>query len=227
MLWRGPHGGGAASGAAGSAVAAHNTGGQYLRARTTPTNPNSIFQQEVRNAVRTLSTRWNNLTQDQRDGWAVYSANTSFRNRLGDTIKISGIANFVRSNTPRYQAALAFIDDAPGTFDVGDVTDAAPGFDFGTTDGTLTLSPTADWIVTNGSANTMLVYISRPQNAGINFFKGPYRFTAAINGSAAGATPAQVIALPFPVTPGLGQQLFGQIRITRGDGRLSSTFQFS
>jgi hypothetical protein len=227
MLWRGPHGGGAASGAAGTQVASHNTGGQYLKARTVPTNPNTIFQQEVRNAVRTTTSRWNTLTPEQRDGWGVYAANTTFRNRLGDTIKISGIANYVRSNTPRFQAGLPLIDDAPGTFDLGDVNGAVIAFDFGTADGTLTLDDASDWITNNGSANTMLVYVSRPQNAGINFFKGPYRLAGSINGTSAGATPAQVISLPFAATAGLGQQLFGQVRITRGDARLSSTFQFS
>lgn len=226
MLWRGPMGGGAASGKVGSHVASHNKGGQYLRARTTPTNPNTVFQQEVRNAVRTLSSGWNNLTEGQRADWNVYAANTTLRNRLGDQIKISGISHYVRSNTPRFQAALTFINDAPAIFDLGDVNNSVSTFDVGTTTGTLTLDATSNWITENGSANQMLVYVSRPQNIGINFFKGPYRFAGAINGSAAGATPAQVITLPFSTAPGTPQAVFGQVRITRWDGRLSGTFQF-
>jgi hypothetical protein len=225
MLWRGPHGGGAASGAIGSSVASHNTGGQYLRARTTPTNPSTPFQQEVRNAVRTLSSRWNTLTDAQRDGWAVYAANTSFRNRLGDAIKLSGIANYTRSNVTRFQAALPIIDNAPGTFDIGDVTDATIALVVGTTTGTLTLNTTSNWITQNGSANNMAVYLSRPQNPGIGFFNGPYRLAKVINGSSGSVTPAQVISLPFSVTPGIGQIVYGQARVTRGDGRLSSAFQ--
>ncbi len=228
MLWRGPHGGGAASGAVGSHVASHNSGGQYLRARTTPTNPNTTFQQEVRNAVRTLSSLWNTLTPEQRDDWKVYGTNTSLRNRLGDTIHISGIANYVRSNTSRLQAGLARIDEAPGTYDLGDLgSPAITAFDVGTTTGTLTLDPDSDWITTaTGSENTLLVYLSRPQNAGINFFKGPFRLAATIN-SVAGSTGTATITLPFTVTAGLQQQVFGQSRVTRSDARLSGAFQFS
>jgi hypothetical protein len=227
MLWRGPHGGGAASGAIGSSVAAHNTGGQYLRARTTPTNPRTAFQQEVRNAVRTITSRWNTITADERESWAIYAANTSFKNRLGDSIKLSGIANYVRSNTPRVQAGLAIIDQGPPIFDTGDVNSGILTLDFGTTTGTLTLDPSSDWLITNPSSNNMTVFISRPQNAGVNFFNGPYRLAAVINGSSGSVTPAQVISLPFAVTPGLGQLLYGAARVTRGDGRLSSRFQLA
>lgn len=220
-------GGGAASGKVGAMVASHNTGGQYVRARTTPTNPNTVFQQAVRNAVRAITSNWNNLSDAQREAWGVYAANTTFRNRIGDTIKLSGIANYVRSNTPRFQAGLAVIDDAPTIFDIGDTSNSVLDFNIGTTTGTITLDASSPWLNDNASSNTMLVYVSRPQNAGINFFKGPFRLAGSINGSSGFATPAQVITLPFPATPGVGQQLFGQVRVSRGDGRLSSTFQFA
>lgn len=227
MLWRGPMGGGAASGKVGAMVASHNAGGQYLRARTTPTNPNTTFQQDVRDGVRTLTTRWNTLTQEQRDGWKVYGSNVAITNRIGNQIAISGIAHYVRSNTPRFQAGLPIIDTAPGTFDLGDVQGSVLSFEFDATTGTLGLSTTADWITSaTGSENTMLAYISRPQNPGINFFKGPYRLAGQIN-SANASTGEFTLTLPFLVTVGLDQQLFGQVRVTRGDARLSGTFQFS
>lgn len=220
-------GGGAASGKVGAMVASHNSGGQYVRARTTPTNPNTTFQQAVRNAVRSLTAAWNQILGSQRDAWAVYGRNTTFKNRLGDTIQLSGIAAYVRSNTPRLQAGLTRIDDAPTIFDVGEVQ--APPMDLvlGTTTGTLTLDPTADWI-TAGTAgqNSLLVYLSRPQNVGVTFFKGPFQLAGTLASNGAGTAGAYALTLPFAVDPAVGQQVFGQVRVSRGDARLSSTFQF-
>jgi hypothetical protein len=221
-------GGGAASGKVGAHVAAHNSGGQYLRARTTPTNPNTVFQQAVRNAVRTLTTRWSSvLTQDQRDSWDVYGRNVTVRNRLGDQIKISGIAHYTRSNTPRLQAALAVVDDGPPLFDLGDVTPGVFGYTLGAATGTLTLDTSADWIANaTGSENSLLLYVSRPQNIGISFFKGPYQFAGQVN-SAQASTGTFTFTLPFAYTVTPQQQSFAQVRVTRGDGRLSSGFQLN
>lgn len=220
-------GGGAASGKIGAMVASHNTGGQYVRARTTPTNPNTVFQQAIRNAVKSLATSWNAIFPSQRDAWAVYAANTTLRNRLGDSIKTSGIAQYIRSNASRLQAGLDRLDDAPTIFDLGDVQSAPIIFETGTTTGTLTLDQSADWVEAGTtSQSNMLVYISRPQNLGKTFFKGPFQLAGVINATSANASATQVIALPFAYDISGDQQLFGQVRVTRGDARLTSTFQF-
>lgn len=213
MLWRGPHGGGAASGKAGSMVASHNKGGQYLRARTTPTNPRTTAQQGVRNSLGTLASQWRSLDQDQRDAWGIYGAQVPNINALGDSIIISGIAAFVRANTPRLQAGLSVILDGPVIFDSGDngtheieLTNATAGtFAWGTIP--------SGW--TDATATTAaLLYTSRPQNITINFFGGPYQLAATMLAPATSMnfTPA------FPIG---GDQMFFRYRVTRGDGRLS------
>lgn len=219
MLWRGPGGAGAASGSLGSMVASHNAGGQYLRARTTPTNPNSSFQNEVRDAIATLAPRWSStLTQVQRDAWDVYATNVSRINKLGDSIHLSGISEFIRSNTPRIQAGLTIVDDAPTTFDSG--TSPAVTFDSAAnaSTGTLTFISSLASVGATGSQDAALLYLSRPQNAGITFFRGPYRLAATILGS--GTLTAVPFTLPFPAGPS-GSQLFARMRVTRVDGRLS------
>jgi hypothetical protein len=222
MLWRGPIGGGAASGKAGAMVASHNASGQHLRARTTPTNPRSAFQTAVRNAVRQLSPAWNSLTDLQRQGWSVYATNTAMKNRLGDTIFLSGIAQYVRSNVSRLQAGLARVDDAPTTFTLGDVPGyalLAPPF---STAGTLTLDADASTDWRNQTDNSMLVYVSRPQNAGVTFFNGPYQLATVIPSSS--TMNSFAVTLPF-ATSDTTSKYFTQSRISRGDGRLSGTFQ--
>lgn len=216
MLWRGPVGGGAASGKVGSYVASHNKGGQYLRARTTPTNPNTSQQQAIRNAVTTLSTRYvETLTAAQRTGWQTYAANVSMTNALGDQINISGISMYIRSNSSRLQAGLSTIDAAPTTFDLGSVpsgtlTTAAAG-----STGTLTIG------AGGGSAGegTLLLYISRAQNGSVLSFNGPYRLA----GSSVSTAGFYIFTLPFAAGP-TGSRLYFRFRISRVDGRLSGDF---
>ena len=52
--------------------------------------------------------------------WDVYAENVTRRNRLGDSIKISGISTFVAFNAPRIQNGQAIITAAPTVFDLGD-----------------------------------------------------------------------------------------------------------
>ena len=224
MLFRGALGGGAASGKLGALVASHNSGGQYLRSRVTPVNTNTPQQQEVRNGVRTLSPQYaTSLTATQRSSWEVYGENVSLRNRLGDSIKASGISHFVRSNTSRIQAGLAIIPTAPTVFDLGDsgtpgtMTLAAAG-----TAGTLTFSPTDAWVA-GGTVNHLLLYVSRPQNIGKSFFAGPYRLAATIPGG--NTTGSVTFTSPFATGATGTQRIFAQYRITYSDGRLSSPLQ--
>lgn len=84
------------SGKVGGIVASHNAGGAYFRAATIPTNPNTTFQQAVRNAVSQLSSMWQTtLTQAQRNEWEVYAANVKITNRIGEKINVSGLNHYV------------------------------------------------------------------------------------------------------------------------------------
>lgn len=221
MLWRGPFGQGAASGKLGALVASHNKGGQYLRARTTPTNPNTLQQQTVKNAVRTLAPRWvETVTIDQQGAWETYAANVSVTNRLGDSIHIPALAMYIRCNVSRIQAGLDIVDDAPTTFDLG----AAPNLGLSVlaadatagTNGTIVLAGDNPWF--SDPDNALLVYMSRPQNQTKLFFKGPYR----LGGEATqiGTLTQLSFAMPFE-TGGTLTQTFLQMRVAYADGRLS------
>lgn len=220
MLWRGPVGGGSASGKLGAMVASHNSGGQYLRARTTPTNPNSVYQAAVRAALGSLSNSWVTfLTQAQRDGWELYGRAVNVLNRLGDSIKISGLAHFIRSNVPRVQAGLSLVDVAPTTLDVGEtpIIDALV-VDASSDNVQVTLGAVSNpWLP--DANRKVLCYVSPPQNPTINFYGGPFRF--------AGITSATTSALTFtnPFAAVAGQSTFVSLRISNDDGRLSASTQ--
>lgn len=210
------------SGSIGGMTIAHNAGGQYIRARTIPTNPNTPRQQAVRNSMAILSTRWVEvLTQVQRDAWAVYAANVTKTNPLGDQINVSGLNMYVRGNVPRIQGGLPLADNAPTIFDIGTFTDPAFTIDTASDELDLTFTPTDDWANEDDSA--MEVFASQVQNGTINYFKGPYVFIGQVLGD--GTTPPTspaAIALPGPTVA--GQRTFFRVNVTRVDGRLSGDF---
>lgn len=214
----------AASGKLGGIVASHNAGGQYFRELVIPTDPSTPAQNQVRNALANLSNRWENtLTQVQRDGWNDYGSNVTVLNRLGDPINLSGISNYIRSNVPRSQVtALPRVDDAPATYNVGDFTSPVGIFSEAAQTCSLGFEATDDWVGEDDAG--MLVYIGRPQNVGVNFFKGPYRFAGSVDGdSGTPPTSPAAITVPFPFVA--GDAMFFYVRVTRADGRLSNVFR--
>lgn len=214
-----------ASGSIAGITYSHNRGGMYVRARSTPTNPNTPQQQTLRSIMTQLSTRWTGgLTIAQRTGWETYAANVPLIDRLGEPRTVTGMNMYNRSNVPRLQAALARIDDAPTVFDLGSFT--APSVQaIDTVAGTADIAfATGDeWVNEDGAA--LLLYASRPQSQAINFYKGPFRFAAAVLGnSTTPPTSPATINLPFPVTT--GQRVFFRGNVTRADGRLSTPVVF-
>ncbi len=212
----------AASGSIGGVVFSHNAGGLYMRARTTPTNPNTPRQNIVRAATSNLANRWSNiLTQAARDEWNIYALNTPLINKLGLMSTVSGIAMYIRSNVSRFQAGLARQDIAPSAFNLGEFTPILSPT--ATSAGTLVggdFDATDAWANEDGSA--LLVYIARPQNLSIEYFTNPYAFSGSVLGDA--ITPP---VSPFSVTSAFpfvgGQKIFFRVVVTRADGRYSTT----
>lgn len=73
-------------------VFSKNRGGNYLRNKVTPVNPQSSFQQNVRGVFAAISSAWRGLTQAQRDGWIAGAASFPYTDIFGDTRTLSGNA---------------------------------------------------------------------------------------------------------------------------------------
>jgi len=209
----------AASGSIGGMTFSHNRGGMYVRARATPTNPNSPEQSEVRTLMGMLSNLWvSTLTIVQRAGWIIYGENVPIVNRLGDDIFLTGLNHYIRSNVPRLQAGLTRVDSAPASFTIGSFTN--PTF-VGTaaTDLVATSFTVGDeWVNEDDAA--MLIFLSRPQNPSIFFFKGPYRLAGSILGDAT-TPPTSPASITAPFLFSAGQKVFVRTAVTRADGRYS------
>lgn len=213
----------AASGSLGGMTFSHNRGGQYIRGRAVPTNPNSVLQQAVRGYMSQLAAAWHDtLTAAQRLAWDAYGENVGVLDRLGKTIYLTGQNHYIRSNVPRLQAAATRIDDGPTTFNLG--SEGTPSFAIDTANDEVdvTFVDTDLWVDEDDSH--MLVYASIPNDQTRNFFKGPYQFIGSIDGdSVTPPTTPAAIALPQAIVA--GQRNFFQVRTSRADGRLTPVFR--
>ena len=187
-----------------------------MRTLTPPTNPQTTFQAEVRNAVSQLTNRWVNvLTAAQRTAWEVYAANVPVTNRLGQSKLISGLAHYVRSGVVGLQSGFITPgtgpDTAPVVFDLGE-----PVTEMVITQNVASPA-TVDWQTPTDANDAILLYLSRPQNPSINFFKGPYRFAVLLDPS---ASPTIGVATPF-AADAAGNRVFFRSRVLKADNRLS------
>lgn len=208
----------AASGSMGGTTASHNRGGPYLRARTVPTDPASGFQVVMRTILGNLATAWQTLTLTQREAWATYAANVPTTNRLGDTVYLTAQQMYVRNNAARVQAGLARIDDGPVVYALDSLSPVAIAASAAADELSVAFEVTDEWVGEDGAG--LLLYGSRQKSDTINFFKGPYRFTAIILGD---------LALP-PTSPSVEDSVFSltednfqfsRVLSVRADGRIS------
>lgn len=211
------------SGSLAGTVFSHNKGGQYVRNRSTPTNPNTPQQQLIRGLVGGLSNLWTNtLTAAQRAAWDTYAENVTLLNALGEPINVTGLNMYVRSNTARLAAALSRIDAAPTVFNTGDFTPPTFALDEPNDEVDVTFDNTDAWANEDDAA--MLIYTSAPQGLAVNFWKGPYRFAGRIDGDSTTApTSPAAITLATPVAT--GQRIFVRAIVVRADGRVSLPFR--
>lgn len=208
----------ALSGKIGGLVASTAKGAQYFRSFVVPVNPDTEFQRAVRDAVKTVSQRWGTvLSDDQRAAWEVYANNTTLTNSAGDSYQISGSAHYTRANVSRVQAGLAVVDDAPLVYDIGNPTHFIQTMNV--VGDSCTFSGALD--ATGDNGDRLLVYASRPFSPGRTKPAGGNRFLGTCTSN--GATTVKTFTLPWEVATDNLIQL--TVRLSREDGRLSSTFQ--
>jgi len=87
------------SGSMGNLTYSHNKGGQYIRARRIPTNPNSSRQQATRSVLGTYASAWSGLSAANRASWNSYAATHTVKDALGQDVYISGINWFIKCNS--------------------------------------------------------------------------------------------------------------------------------
>jgi hypothetical protein len=210
-----------ASGSIAGLTFSHNAGGQYVRARAIPVNSNTVYQQAVRNYMSILTAHWSQeLTAAQRDQWTAYAEAIPYVDTLGEPRYISGLAMFMACNSLRLLAGVAIVAAGPSILVKPTCTQPAYSVVAPST-GSLTFTNTDDWAGEVGGA--MLLFTSRGQGVGINYFQGPYRYAGKVSGAATPPTSPAAIAPVFSVVA--GQKVFYSVRIFRADGRIGDAIR--
>lgn len=203
---------------------ARNRYGNYARARTVPTNPNTARQQLVRATIATLTVRWAaTLTAVQRTAWNLYGSSVVMKNKLGEAVYLTGFNHYIRSNTIANMVPYPLVDDAPVVFELPaqDPTFAVTASE-ATQILTLAYDDTMDW----ATEDTAYIYFfqGKPQNAQRNFFDGPWRLLGSVAGiDPGGPVEPHAGAAVFAIAEGQHQWVYA--RIQRADGRLSEKFR--
>jgi hypothetical protein len=188
----------AASGSIAGATFSRNRGGQYIRRRAIPSNPNSEAQGFARTNLAAAVSAWTNLLTDpQRQAWQTYAQATPVIDPLGQQITLSGQQMFVRSRTVALIGGLTMDNDAPGDSGLGD----PPTFG-----AALTVDASTQLVVTTATTgvldagNFALMYMSRPVPASRIPNHETKRFVISEEYAAGDAALSGTV--PFPVTTG-------------------------
>lgn len=213
-----------ATGSIAGTVHARNRFGNYIRARTKPVNPNSTAQCAVRSCFAQLAAYWRDTcTPAERIAWATYASAIAMKNRLGETVYMTGFNHFLRCNSI-YLRQTALVEST------GPTTLALPEKD-STLSMTALVSDQSLHVTFNDSSpwrliadSMMVVFMGTPQNITRNFFNGPWKLAGGI--SAVNPSP-KTIAAPFTLV--LGQKVWAYARILTGptDMRLSEPMTIS
>lgn len=215
------------SGTMGGTVASHNRGGQYFRQYRIPTNPSTALQQAVRAGMAAAVAAWSLLTQAQRDAWAAYAANTPWRNKVGETIYLTGMQMYIRTAVVLQQIKLSI----GGTPNIPTLCTASGGLPSqavilsGSVDVSAGLSlnydAAEDWA--NEDGGILVVYMTEPRPYTQEFNGKSARFVGIVEGDSVTppTSPLSVAAasLPYPLVA--GQKTTILTRVIRADGTLS------
>lgn len=207
------------SGSIGDETYSRNAFGPFVRDRVIPSDPETFFQEEIREAFADASQEWREtLTEDERESWEIYAANVPLRNRLGVPRKVSGFNHWMRSRVADEESGLGAGRRAPDIFDLGEFTlpKANP---FPQAQAVSVLFEESDaWV--SEARSGMIVYASDPQPESINYYTGPYRRRLVIPGSPTNPPPNPSLAfIGKPIGP--TDKIFMRYKVMRADNRVS------
>lgn len=212
------------SGSIAGTTFARNKSGNYVRPRTKPVNPKSTRQEAVRTIVSYLAEYWHEtLTVVQRGVWESYAAAVAMKNKLGETIHLSGFNHFIRSNSARMQFHPGAVSFAPTVLSLPEKDTDLVVTEENIAGQTFTFSCNTAQFAANGDpVVTIFLHQGQPQLASRNTYHGPFRYMGAIDvaeGTAGTATEDASFAFA------LGQKVWFRARVYTNMGRLSEAWQ--
>jgi hypothetical protein len=176
-------------------TSSRNRFGQYVRARATPVNPNSVQQGIVRSRLTLNAAAWRGLTANQRASWTSLGSQMVRTDALGQSYSLTGFQAYCSVNNNNLACGNAAVSTAP-----------VLGTPSGLATSTITLTSAAfsvAYTTTPLAAGTRLMVFASPQRNAGRSFESDYRLIAV--SAAAAASPFDVFAaysarLGAPVT---------------------------
>jgi len=206
---------------------ARNRFGNYVRARTKPINPRSSRQSAARIAIMYLAEQWREspMTDAIRLSWETYAQSVSWLNKLGESVTLTGFNMFMRANCALLRAGGTVVTAGPTDLGLpaGDPTMVVSLVSEATQDVTLTFDDAMDWAGEDDAY--VILEMGQPQNVTRNFFNGPWRFYAALEGNTAvPITSPELLLGGDAYTMIETQKVFWRASIIRADGRMTTKF---
>lgn len=218
----------AASGSIGDTTYSRNQYGQYVRARTTPTQPDTTKQVNARTSFSAAVTAWQStLTAAERTSWQRYADQVLSVDSLGQPQRLSGFQAYLRYYMTVDTASITPVTTAPIIFARAD-RDPTVYISFaisGNPDAEVYFDDSLEWNNTDGAH--MLIYSSKPGPATRNFYRSPWQYIDKIDGSSSSPTssPTYPNFAAMTYSNAAGQLLRLKFVIVLPDGRTSSPFQ--
>jgi hypothetical protein len=207
------------SGSIGGSTYARNRFGYYLRPRTKPVNPNSTRQSAIRLYMKYYTERWHDtLTPTNRSQWNTYAASVPVKNRLGETVYLTGFNWYIAVNIVRAQAENSKCDSGPTTLTL---VESDPGFAVSASAATqkLTFTLTLGLPWRDIAASIIAIYMGQPQGATRNFFNGPWQYAGCFPGN---AVPPYEKTAPMALVQGQKVWVYGRVATGPTDARISA-----
>lgn len=170
----------------GGHVLAKNRGGNYMRTKTTPTNPQTVFQSTIRAMFALIASGWSALTEDARKSWNDKAPQFARTNIFGDLKNPTGKALYQRLNQNLLLSEQAIQSVCPNPSDVvsAGISNAAAA----AVAGTFSFDSLRD---TTGSK--LLIFGTPSVSAGTSFVKDKTRVMGVLAGAPAGAVDIQAL----------------------------------
>lgn len=158
------------SGKLNGSVAARNLGGNYLRNKITPLNPQTAYQMARRGAFGSVAGLWRGLTFAQVTAWNGAAKEFPYTDQFGDTRYLSGFSLHQKLNTNLSLISRPALADPPVPMEIpqGEVLSVVFQND------------TETFNVTAGFANEPIpgfvaIYATKGMPVGKSFVKNEYR----------------------------------------------------
>jgi len=203
-----------ASGKLGGQVFAKNRGGNYVRTKGIPTNPQTTFQTAVRALFASISSGWSALTDAQRASWNTAVSSFARTDVFGDLRNPSGKALYQRLNQNLALTGQAQLTVAPSTAEIPNVQIVSVLGDVSSE--TLNIDTSGD-----STGFEVAVYATPRLSQGTSFVKNDLRQITTIEGTGLANLDAYAAYVARFGAPVVGDNIVLGIKLVGPNGQSS------